>query len=158
MLGYSVARMIILGRKCCTLLLSLYTVGNKVFLSYTVMHEQCDFPASGANPRIWTCGTRLLLLVWAGWGLGMRLIHNLANCPTHSNTQVMNNASMNNGYIVQSQNTSVKIHLRLCQPHSQALVCRQGAWERDYSYAWSVCWCKHTEHLIWKYSVILLQS
>ena len=34
----------------------------------------------------------------------------------------MNNASMNNGYIVQSQNISVKIHLQLCQSRFQALL------------------------------------
>ena len=28
---------------------------------------------SGASPRIWTCHTRPLLLVWAGWGPGTRL-------------------------------------------------------------------------------------
>ena len=33
-----------------------------------------DWPlhASGASPRIWVSDIRLLLLAWAGWGLGMR--------------------------------------------------------------------------------------
>ena len=36
---YYIILLIILGRKCCTLLLSLYTV---VFLSYTVVHTELN--------------------------------------------------------------------------------------------------------------------
>ena len=43
------------------------TIVTPYHLTFTVMLVSCP------DLRIWTCGTRLFLLTWAGWGLGTRV-------------------------------------------------------------------------------------
>ena len=68
-----------------------------------------------------------------------------ATPPLRKNTQILKLwiLPVNNGYIVQSQNVSVKIHP---WPWSQALMCGWRALEQGYSFAWSAYHCKQTEH------------
>ena len=69
-------------------------------------------PASDAKPRIWTCGTRLLLIAWAGWS-NIRLIWQSDKLPHPLKYPIMNNACIRYGQVPKMDDywPSVIIHM-----------------------------------------------
>ena len=79
-------------------------------------------PASDAKPRIWTCGTRLLLIAWAGWS-NIRLIWQSDKLPHPLKYPIMNNACIRYGQVPKMDDywPSVIIHMwnfiMICNNH-----------------------------------------
>ena len=89
-----------------------FTVQLKYLLSVPhYSNKLCSLVTSGADPRIWTCDTRPLLLMRAGWGLDARLVLSAvgSSCLFHLPLIVGDNVTLIRLHFTPSQISSLEL-------------------------------------------------